>query len=65
MRRLNRGRVDAMREAGYIPRRLIKVARDYWEADKERLGWEDRAWDGRDFVRQGLWAKLKILAGRR
>lgn len=35
--RLNKPRVAAMSEAGYIPEKLIKLAHKYYEADKERM----------------------------
>lgn len=36
VRRLNKARVTAMNEAGYIPEKLIKIAHKYWEADQAR-----------------------------
>lgn len=43
VRRLNKPRVLAMQEAGYIPEKLIKIAEKYWEADKERIN-EQPTW---------------------
>jgi len=35
--RLNRARVEAISEAGYIPEKLIAIAQRYWEEDQKRL----------------------------
>jgi len=37
VKRLNKPRVEAMSEAGYIPAKLIKLANAYWEHDQKRL----------------------------
>lgn len=75
--RLNKPRVEAMREAGYIPEKLVKVALDYWQHDKERMAQEEYirevhsgSRDGKEWQRSvvvpkpSMWRKLMILIGR-
>lgn len=66
--RLNKPRVQAMSEAGYIPSKLIKMAEQYWETDRQRMGptlvtYLDQA-DGRKPVRENVWRRFRIWMGR-
>lgn len=64
--RLNRARVEALNEAGYIPEKLIKVAHQYWEEDKARATETivERDGYGNDtIVRQTPLRRLKIMLG--
>lgn len=69
VRRLNKARVTAMNEAGYIPEKLIKIAHKYWEADQARLKdgaeWrysEDHHGDVK--AHPTMWRRFQIWAGR-
>lgn len=66
--RLNKPRVQAMSEAGYIPGKLIKMAEKYWEMDQSRraeslITYLDQA-DGRKPVRENVWRRFRIWMGR-
>jgi hypothetical protein len=65
--RLNKARVSAISEGGYIPEKLIKLALQYWELDKERASETIVEFDstgvGRE-ARQTLWRRLRIWLGR-
>lgn len=75
--RLNKPRVDAMREGGYIPEKLVKVALEYWEHDKARIAQEAYIKEMHYGTRNGkhyetvvmeprptLWRRFMILIGR-
>jgi len=67
--RLNKPRVQAMSEAGYIPSKLIKMAEEYWETDKRRMGetitnYSTYPADEQYVSRQTLWRRLRIWMGR-
>lgn len=67
VRRLNKQRVSAMGEAGYIPNKLVKAAIAYWELDKERATETivERDGNGQDrVVKQTLWRRIRIILGR-
>lgn len=67
VRRLNKARVSALNEAGYIPEKLIKAAHQYWEADKVRATETIAQYDGygnEKVVRQTWFRRLRILLGR-
>lgn len=67
IRRLNKSRVTAMNQAGFIPEKLVKLALQYWEVDKQRI--RDGEW-GYDSGGQpvqislGLLRRMRILMGR-
>lgn len=68
--RLNKPRVDAMNEGGYIPENLIHMAHKYWEQDKKRMGGTIEEWgagfraDQQHIVHQTLWRRFRIWCGR-
>lgn len=67
--RLNAARVDAIKEAGYIPEGLIHMAHKYWEADQKRieLGHEWKySQDAKSEVKahHSFWRRLRIYLGR-
>lgn len=67
IKRLNRARVNAMHEAGYIPEKLIKMAHVYWEADRLRTTEMVIEYDGygnESEVRQTMWRRIRIWMGR-
>jgi hypothetical protein len=67
VRRLNKARVTAMNEAGYIPEKLVKVAIAYWEADKQRTSElidEVNSSGQESKKRQTLWRRIRIWMGR-
>lgn len=66
--RLNKARVTAMEEAGYIPGKLIKMAEQYWEIDRQRmmpsmLTYIDAS-ENRKPVREHIWRRFRIWMGR-
>lgn len=66
--RLNKARVTAMEEAGYIPSKLIKMAEQYWEIDRQRmmpsmLTYIDTS-ENRKPVREHIWRRFRIWMGR-
>lgn len=67
--RLNKPRIHAMSEAGYIPGKLIKMAEEYWETDKRRMGetitnYSTYPADEQYVSRQTLWRRFRIWMGR-
>ena len=74
--RLNKPRVDAMHQAGYIPEKLVKVALDFWEHDKARIEQESyirRVHSGTnqsnyevtmELRKPSMWRRMMILIGR-
>jgi len=70
VKRLNKPRVEAVTEAGYIPAKLIKIAHKYWEYDQERLQHDEQIVSERhsDFTLYsrppGIFRRIKIILGR-
>jgi hypothetical protein len=70
VQRLNKQRVEAVTQAGYIPTKLIKLAHKYWEHDQQRLAHDEQiVWHtSTDYTHYSrppsLWRKLKIIMGR-
>jgi|SRR6266850_311275 len=67
--RLNKPRVQAMSEAGYIPSKLIKMAEQYWETDKQRMSptlvtYLDGELCKPKSVRANIWSRCRIWMGR-
>lgn len=68
VKRLNKPRVEAVTEAGYIPAKLIKIAHQYWEHDQKRLQHDEQIVGGSDYTvysrPPGFFRRLKIILGR-
>jgi chromosome segregation ATPase len=70
IKRLNKPRVEAVTEAGYVPAKLIKLAHKYWEYDQKRLEHDEQIvyQSGTDYTHYsrppGFWRRIKIRLGR-
>jgi hypothetical protein len=70
VKRLNKPRVEAIAQAGYIPSKLIKMAHAYYEHDQKRMEHDEEiVWKtGTDYThysrKPGLIRKFKIWMGR-
>jgi chromosome segregation ATPase len=65
--RLNKPRIEAMSEAGYIPSKLIKMAERYWDEDKARSGEMVYSYAESGTLqqaRQTPWRRFRIWMGR-
>ena len=74
--RLNRARVEAISEAGYIPEKLVKIAERYWEEDQKRLKIDEQIRNihyGNEHTgiaqvervcKPSIWRRIAIILGR-
>lgn len=69
VKRLTPERMMAIREAGYVPEKLIHIAQKYWEMDRQRMGqttkiFLDKQSDTFKTAKQNVWTRLRIFMGR-